>query len=93
MAIRAIALNGRFYDVMYSRTESGDVIGVRIAVLNQKGVHEREERLRERVIKVVGHYDLHYFTDCIDSKGNECAVLLLYWCAHLEKGEEKKSAR
>lgn len=83
--LRAIALSGRIYDITNVRTTEGEIVGARAAVLNDKRVHVRERR-REPVASICGHYDLHYFSECIDKDGNPCSVLLVHWIAHLQKG-------
>lgn len=83
--VRAVALHGRFYDVTTYRVKKGEILGARAGVLNMGEVHLWERR-REPVVSGAGHYDIHYFSECIDSKGEECSVLLVYWCAHLKIG-------
>jgi hypothetical protein len=86
---RVIALNGQFYDVTGKRTTIGDVIGARAAVLNDADVHFGAA-LRAPVALTnsrvaAGNFELHYFSDCLDSTKKESPCLLIYWSSTFVK--------
>ncbi len=83
---RAVALDGKFYDVTGKRTTTGDVIGARAAVLNDTEAHHGAA-LREPAARVCGNFDLHYFRDCLDGAKKESPALLIYWsCTFVKQG-------
>ncbi|MBN1211619.1 MAG: hypothetical protein JXA92_03500 [candidate division Zixibacteria bacterium] len=82
---RVIAHDGKFYDVTYKRSKEGDVIGARAAVLDDEEVHHGEA-LKGPVYTYIGNFDLHYFKDCLDPKGNDdTTYLMIYWSCEFHK--------
>ncbi|UCC44004.1 MAG: hypothetical protein JSU65_12965 [Candidatus Zixiibacteriota bacterium] len=88
---RVISRNGKFYDVTFSRSIKGSVVGARAGIKNDKSVHYWGTS-SQRMASGCGNFELHYFANCLDSAGAEAAYLLIYWSGRFRKKNPPSSS-
>jgi hypothetical protein len=88
---RIIAWKSVFYDATVRRLKTGNYIGARAAVKNDRDMHFGAA-IQKPATPICGNFELHYFKECLDPDKKAVDGLMVFWSCRFAKDSDVTAA-